>query len=96
MMASLLSERAFKWLRDSNRDNPSEISGELTLWETPTRREVLKAHEYEEIQSSSAGVVDETKSISKSFSSQLFRGVPTHSLIFLAVGAPHGPARRRK
>ena len=51
MMSSLLSERGFKWMRDSQRDNNSTMVSEMTLWECPSRRGVLDQHEFPELKS---------------------------------------------
>lgn len=49
MMSSILCERGFKWARDAGRDNANEMISELSLWEAPTRRGVLKAHDFKEV-----------------------------------------------
>ena len=49
MMSSLLSERGFKWMRDSQRDNNNAAVGEMTLWECPSRRKVLEDHGFQDI-----------------------------------------------
>ena len=47
--STLLCERGFKWLRDASKDSSSNMTSELTLWETPTRRNLLGKHDFNEV-----------------------------------------------